>query len=170
MGVWKRLHFLFDTDDGALYPVRLMGLDADGVAATFEFIRSRARRPGLAAQDECGQRTVGPAPVEPPRRPVHVLAPAGAGRHQLAGRVGDPLQRDPPQGLGRQPDLGRGAGPTGADVGVADRLAAGAFDPGLPQSTPSRHPGGARLASLTHGANPAVLIRRPCYADRRQSG
>jgi hypothetical protein len=43
MGVWKRLHFLFDTDDGALYPVRLTGLDADGVAAAFAFIRSRAR-------------------------------------------------------------------------------------------------------------------------------
>src|SRR5262245_58770315 len=36
----------------------------------------------------------------------------------------------------RQPDLGRGAGAVGADVGVPDMLAAGACGPGLPQSTP----------------------------------
>jgi hypothetical protein len=42
MGVWRRLHFLFDTDDGALYPVRLTGLDAAGVSAAFQFIQARA--------------------------------------------------------------------------------------------------------------------------------
>jgi hypothetical protein len=43
MKVWKRLHSLFDTDDGALYDIRLTGLDASGVAAVFNFLRSRAR-------------------------------------------------------------------------------------------------------------------------------
>ena len=86
------------------------------------------------------------------RRPVHVPASAGAGRHQLAGRVGDPLRRHPAQGLGRQPDLGRCAGAVGADVGVADVLAAGAFGPGLPQSTPARHAGGAGLAPVNYRA------------------
>jgi len=40
-------------------------------------------------------------------------------------------------GLGWQPDVGRGAGAVGADVGVADVLAAGALGPGLPESTPA---------------------------------
>ena len=43
MDVWKRLHFLFDLDDGALYDIRLTGLDAAGVATAFDFLRSRAR-------------------------------------------------------------------------------------------------------------------------------
>lgn len=43
IGVWKRLHRLFDTDDGALYPIRLTGLAAAGVSAAFQFIRSRAQ-------------------------------------------------------------------------------------------------------------------------------
>src|SRR5262249_49374503 len=37
-------------------------------------------------------------------------------------RAGDPLRRHPAQGLGRQPDLGRGASAIRADVGVADVL------------------------------------------------
>src|SRR5262245_54434670 len=62
-------------------------------------------------------------------------AAAGAGRHQLAERAGDPLRGHPAQSLGRQPHLGRGAGAIGADVSVADVLAAGAFGPGLAQSS-----------------------------------
>jgi hypothetical protein len=45
---------------------------------------------------------------------------------------GDPLRGHPAQGLGRQPDLGWCASAVGADVGVADLLAAGAFGLGLP--------------------------------------
>jgi hypothetical protein len=43
MTVWKRLHSLFDTDDGGLYDIRLTGLDASGVAAVFDFLRAHAR-------------------------------------------------------------------------------------------------------------------------------
>jgi hypothetical protein len=86
------------------------------------------------------------------RRPVHVPAPARAGRHQLARGAGDPLRGHPPEGLGWQPDLGRGAGAVGSDVGVADVLAAGAFGPGLPQSTPAGHTGGSGLAPVTYRA------------------
>src|SRR5262249_12007158 len=84
---------------------------------------------------------------------------AGAGRHQLARRAGDPLRRHPAQGLGRQPDLGRRAGAVGAEVGVADLLAAGAFGPGPPQSTPAGHTGGPGLAPVTH--------RTQAYAARQ---
>lgn len=42
MDAWDRLGWLFDTDDGALYDIRLTGLDETGVAAAFDFVRSRA--------------------------------------------------------------------------------------------------------------------------------
>src|SRR5262249_41290716 len=76
-------------------------------------------------------------------------ASAGAGRHQLEGRAGDPFRGHPAQGLGRQPDLGRCAGASRADVGVADVLAAGAFGPGFPQPTTPGHIGGLGLAPVT---------------------
>src|SRR5262249_7320125 len=94
-------------------------------------------RPGLPAQGERGQRAPGPALVGSSRGTVYVLAPAGVGRDQLAGRTGDPFRRHPPQGLGWQPDLGRRAGAGYPDVGVADLLAAGPLGPGLPQSPPA---------------------------------
>jgi hypothetical protein len=109
-------------------------------------------RPGLPAQGERGQRAPGPAPVGAPRRPVHVPAAAGAGRHQLAGRAGDPLRRHPAQGLGRQPDLGGRAGAVGPDVGVADVLATGAVCPGLPQSTPAGPAAGLGVAPVNDRA------------------
>src|SRR5262249_2474910 len=71
-------------------------------------------------------------------------------RHQLAGRAGDSLRGDPAQGVGRQPDLGRGAGAVGPDVGMADVLAAGAFGPGLPQSIPTGHAGASSFSAVTH--------------------
>jgi hypothetical protein len=40
--VWKRLRFLFDTDDGSLPVIRLTGLGPEGVARIFDFLRSRA--------------------------------------------------------------------------------------------------------------------------------
>src|SRR5262249_13928583 len=83
--------------------------------------------PDLPAQDERSQRAHGPTLVGPPRRPVHVPASAGVGRHQLAGRTGDPLRGHPPQGLGWQPDLGGRASAVGPDVGVADVLATRTF-------------------------------------------
>jgi hypothetical protein len=52
----------------------------------------------------------------------------------------------------------RGGGAVGPDVGMADVLAAGAFGPGLPQSTPSRYAGVAALTPLTHGTKPAVPL------------
>jgi len=82
------------------------------------------------------------------RRPVPVPASAGAGRHQLAGRAGHPLRRHPAQGLGWQPDLGRGASAIRADVGVADVLATGALGPGLPEPTPSRYTNGPGVAPV----------------------
>jgi hypothetical protein len=39
---WGRLHWLFDEDDGALYDIRLTGLDEAGLVRAFEFMRSRA--------------------------------------------------------------------------------------------------------------------------------
>jgi hypothetical protein len=87
--------------------------------------------------------------VGAPRRPVHVSASAGPGRHQLAVGVGHPLRRHSAEGLGWQPDLARRAGAVGPDVGLADVLAARAFCPGLPQSAPSWHTGGADLAPVT---------------------
>jgi hypothetical protein len=62
-----------------------------------------------------------------PRQPVHVPAPAGAGRHQLAGGVGDRLQPHPAAALGWQPDLSVCAGAVDAKVGMADVLATPAF-------------------------------------------
>jgi hypothetical protein len=73
-------------------------------------------------------------------------------------------------GLGRQPDVGRGAGAVDPDVGVADMLAAGALGPGLPESTPSRYAGAAVLTPLTDGTNPVVPISGPYYTDRCRSG
>jgi hypothetical protein len=91
---------------------------------TYHFVSLRQ------GQGERGQRALGPAPVGAPRRAVPVPASAGAGRDQLAGRVSHPLRRHPAEGLGRQPNLGRCASAVGADVGVADVLAARAFGPG----------------------------------------
>ncbi len=42
MDAWERLRWLFDTDDGGLYDIRLAELDEPGVAAAFEFIRARS--------------------------------------------------------------------------------------------------------------------------------
>jgi hypothetical protein len=84
--------------------------------------------------------------------PVHLPASAGAGRHQRAGRVSDPLRRHPAQGLGWQPDLDGCASAVGADVCVADLLAAGTFGPRLPQSTPAGQAGGPGLAPGTRRA------------------
>jgi hypothetical protein len=42
MDAWDRLRRLFDTDDGGLYDIRIAGLDEAGVAAGFEFLRSRS--------------------------------------------------------------------------------------------------------------------------------
>ena len=78
-------------------------------------------------------------------------ASAGAGRHQLAGRVGDPLRGDPTKGLGWQSDLAGCAGAVGPDVRVADLLAAGAFGPGFPESAPSRR-ADDMAATATRGA------------------
>src|SRR5262249_18763777 len=130
-------------------------------------------RPDLPAQDERGQRALGPALVEPSRRVVHVPASAGPGRHQLARRIGDPLRRYPAEGLGRQPALGGGAGAVGADVGVADLLAARAFGPGLPQPTPSRQTSGPGLAPVTYRANSRSVNRHPSafrLADAEEKG
>src|SRR5262249_61153562 len=74
--------------------------------------------------------------------------------------AGRPLRGDPAEGLGRQPHLGRGASTGGADVGVADMLAAGAFGPGLPQSTASRRAGGLGLAPVSRHAHPP-LAKKP---------
>src|SRR5262249_9715853 len=71
----------------------------------------------------------------------------------LSVSVQEPLWGHPAKGLGRQPDLGRGAGAGGADVGVADVLAAGTFGPRLPQPMPSRPTSGPDLAPVTHCAN-----------------
>ncbi|HBI43818.1 MAG TPA: hypothetical protein DDY78_13355 [Planctomycetales bacterium] len=42
MDVWDRLRWLFDTDDGGLYDIRLTGLDEAGLIAAFAFVRSRS--------------------------------------------------------------------------------------------------------------------------------
>src|SRR5205823_8132138 len=42
MDAWDRLRWLFDTDDGGLYDIRLTGLDEAGLVAAFEFVRSRS--------------------------------------------------------------------------------------------------------------------------------
>src|SRR5262249_32040217 len=111
-------------------------------------------RLGLPAQGERGQRAPGPAAGGSPRRPLPSPASAGAGRHQLACGTGDPIRRHPAEGLGRQPDLGWGAGAVGTDVGVADVLAAGAFGPGLPQSPPAGSAAGSAFTTVAHGAKP----------------
>jgi hypothetical protein len=42
MDAWKKLRFLFDTDDGSLPDIRITGLSPDGVTSVFDLIRSRA--------------------------------------------------------------------------------------------------------------------------------
>src|SRR5437868_5317734 len=42
MDAWDRLRHLFETDDGALYDIRLMELDDMGLRAAFEFLRARS--------------------------------------------------------------------------------------------------------------------------------
>jgi hypothetical protein len=59
--------------------------------------------------------------------------------------------------------LGGSKGASGADVGVADLLAAGAFGPGLPQSTPSGHAGGSGPAPVTHRAETDAVERHWPY-------
>jgi hypothetical protein len=111
------------------------------------------------AEGERRQQAAGGAPVAAPRRVVHLPAGTGPGHGQLAGGVGHPLRRHLLQGLERQPHLASGAGAGGADVGVADVLAAGAFGAGLPQSTPARRVGGPGHAPATYCA--------PAYATRQ---
>jgi hypothetical protein len=126
-----------------------------------------AVRPDLLPQDKRGQRALGPAPVPPPRRPVPVLASAGAGRHQLAGRVDHPLRRHPTEGLGWQSNLGRCASAVGPEVGVADVLATGAFGPGFPQPALAGHSRLPGLAPVTC-ASPTqrlILLRQRLPAD-----
>jgi hypothetical protein len=42
LDAWDRLRWLFDTDDGGLYDIRLSGLNEAGLVKAFYFIRSRA--------------------------------------------------------------------------------------------------------------------------------
>src|SRR5262249_31666135 len=86
--------------------------------------------------------------MDSPGRPARVPAPAGTGRPQRAGRVGDPLRRPPAKGLGTEPDLDRRASAVRADVGVANGPATAAFGSGLPQSPPARQTGDAGLAPV----------------------
>jgi hypothetical protein len=95
------------------------------------------------------------------RRPAYVSASARTGRHQLARGAGDPFRAHLAEGLGRRPDLGGGVGAGGADVGVADVLAARAFGPGLPKSTPSQHAGSPGPAPVTRHANSPTFPTRP---------
>ena len=57
---------------------------------------------------------------------MFTLLQARSGCHQLEGRTSHPLRRHLAIGLGR-PDVGGCADAVGADVGVADVLAAGAL-------------------------------------------
>ena len=84
MDAWDRLRWLFDTDDGGLYDIRLFGLDERGLAAAFEFVRSRSAitpdamywHTGL----DCEQRVADYPDVaslvsQGVAEPFHVLAP-----------------------------------------------------------------------------------------------
>src|SRR5262245_48200757 len=94
-------------------------------------------------------------------RPLRANPEGGSKQGTRASpRAGDPLRRHLAQGLGWQPDLGRGAGAVGPDVGVADLLAAGALGPGLPEPTPSRWAGDTGLAPLTRRTHSHALKRR----------
>ena len=85
--------------------------------------------------------------------PALGLRLAAAVCHRLEQRRGrGSLRRHPAQGLGWQPDLGGGASAVGLDVSVADVLAAGAFGPGLPESTPAGCADGVGLAPVNHRA------------------
>jgi hypothetical protein len=42
LDAWDRLRWLFDTDDGGLYDIRLSGLEEAGLVKAFEFIQSHA--------------------------------------------------------------------------------------------------------------------------------
>lgn len=42
MDAWKKLRFLFETDDGSLPDIRIAGLSPDGVVSVFDLIRTRA--------------------------------------------------------------------------------------------------------------------------------
>ena len=94
--------------------------------------------------------------------PALGLRLAAAVCHRLEQRRGrGSLRRHPAQGLGWQPDLARGAGAVDPDVGVADLLAAGAFGPGPPQSTPSRYTGGAGLIPPDPRGEPSCADQWP---------
>src|SRR5262245_42261746 len=71
----------------------------------------------------------------------------------------DPLRGHPAEGLGWQPDLVRGAGAGGTDVGMADVLATGALGPGLLEPTPSRHTNGPAPTPVTYRARTSALDR-----------
>src|SRR5262249_16288042 len=103
-------------------------------------------------------------------------------RAELAIRFGVILRKgwggSPTWGGGRDQSVlssgGRGrVGAVGADVGVAELLATGAFGLGLPESTPSRHAGSAGPASLTRvmaGACTNRSITRPDGRGASESG
>src|SRR5262249_13147854 len=122
--------------------------------------------------DADGAGTARPdAPASHPRART-VSAAGGAGCDQLADRLDDPVHGHPAQGLGRQPGLGRSSSAIGADVGLVHALAASAFGPGLPQSTPVGQPGGPGIVPVkrrvpTYAARPT--LSRPPNADTMRS-
>src|SRR5262249_38880672 len=77
---------------------------------------------------------------------------------------------EPAQGLGRQQDLARRSGAIRVDVGVAYLLAAGAFGPGVLESTPARQAGDPGFAPVISA--PSILVihhRQPADSTRRSS-
>src|SRR5262245_57605378 len=89
-------------------------------------------------------------PPGPYSRP---LSESARGANQISARQGSrpPISRS----------AGGSAGASRADVGVADVLAAVAFGPGLPQSTPARDAGRFGTTPLDQRREPATAKRLP---------
>jgi hypothetical protein len=155
-----------------LLPVRRLAYRGTGPQA----VRGRrgARTP-IASWGRAGSARAGPGPeptrgqaVEGRGRAIRLNGDAWLGVH------GGPLPGFTVTKAGSacsartlQPDLGGGAGGVGADVGVADVLAAGALGRGLPESPPTRHAGGTGPASLTQVMAGTGTSRRIPRLDRR---
>src|SRR5438034_4232368 len=80
---------------------------------------------------------------------------------QLEGGAGAAAGGGQPEGVGRQPDGGRGVGTGRVDVGVGDRPPAGASDGGLPQRRHAgvRQPTHAQTYTATGAVNKYIPWR-----------
>src|SRR5262249_30752318 len=127
-------------------------------------VRPAVAGAGVAGSGGAGLRDVVGALVEPPGGVVHLPEPTRGGADQLGGRKSDPAGGGEPEGVGREPHLGGGAGAGSVDVRAGDVSAGQALRSGVRQPDPAR----LRQSSTSTSDPPyPPIINSPCSDTMR---